>query len=189
MSITKLNISIITINYNQLEVTCQLLDSIRELKAQPMEIIVVDNASDESPQQYLSTHYPEVTFIQSEKNLGFSGGNNLGMAIAQGDYFFLINNDTELPEGCMERLLRLFQDRPQLGIVSPLICYHPDQHEHERDLIQYAGTTPVSSLTARNKTLGAHSIDTGQYKQARPTAYVHGAAMMVPRKVVQEVGM
>ncbi|MFK7809709.1 MAG: glycosyltransferase family 2 protein [Saprospiraceae bacterium] len=182
-------VSIITINYNQLKVTTQLLDSIRNVSYKSLEVILVDNASEVSPEQFIKDNYPEVTFIQSKKNLGFSGGNNLGIAEATGEYLFLINNDTELQEGSIECLLDLFAENSKLGIVSPLICYHPDQHNHKKDLIQYAGTTPVSPYTARNTTIGSQSLDQGQYEKPRPTAYVHGAAMMIPRRVVEEVGL
>jgi len=165
-----------------------MLDSIRKMQCKPLEIIVIDNASKDSPKDFLKTNYPEVTFIQSDQNLGFSGGNNLGIAKAKGDYLYLVNNDTELLEGSILPLLDLFKENPKLGIVSPLICYHPNQHQHKSDLIQYAGTTAVSPYTARNATIGSQHLDEGQYNKATPTAYAHGAAMMIPRKVVEEVG-
>ncbi len=182
-------VSIISINYNQLEVTCQLLDSIRQLNCQPHEVILIDNASQSNPEAYIRRHYPEVLFLHSNTNLGFSGGNNLGIKMATGDYFFLVNSDAEIPEGCITTMLQLFESLPHLGIASPLICYHPDQHDHDTDLIQYAGTTPVHPFTARNRTIGAQELDIGQYTQPTPTAYTHGAAMMIPRHVVEKVGM
>ncbi|MFT4666935.1 MAG: GT2 family glycosyltransferase [Polaribacter sp.] len=188
MSQRSTSVSIITINYNQLEVTCEMLDSIRRLELQPQEIIVIDNASSKSPKQYLEANYPEVTFIQSDTNLGFSGGNNLGIAKAKGEYLYLVNNDTELLEESITPLLQLFEENAKLGIVSPLICYHPDQHDNKSDLIQYAGTTEVNPYTARNSTIGSQLLDEGQFTKAVPTAYAHGAAMMIPRKVVDEVG-
>lgn len=165
-----------------------MLDSIRRLKVQPMEVIVIDNASKSSPGEYLEANYPEVTFIQSDRNLGFSGGNNLGIAKAKGEYLYLVNNDTELLEESISPLLDLFDENPKLGIVSPLICYHPKQHNNKSDLIQYAGTTAVSPYTARNSTIGSQILDEGQFTTAVPTAYAHGAAMMIPSRVVAEVG-
>jgi hypothetical protein len=180
-------VSIITVNYNALEVTCELLNSIRNNTYANVEIIVVDNASKENPEGFLKKHYPEVKFIRSELNLGFAGGNNLGIRESSGDFLFFLNNDAELTEGAIETLLALFGSVPHLGIVSPKICYHKSE-AGANHVIQYAGTTPVHPLTARNRTLGAGQIDTGQYSQANPTAYAHGAAMMVPGEVIDRVG-
>lgn len=182
-------VSLITINYNSLEVTTEMLDSVRKLQYPNLEVIVVDNASTENPELTLKTKYPEITFIRSEKNLGFSGGNNLGIKASSGEFLYFINNDTELIEGSIELLLDLFKKVDNLGAVSPLIYHHPEVHDNSGELIQYAGTTPVNPMTARNQTIGEGEIDTGQFDHPYPTAYVHGAAMMIPRKVVEKVGM
>ncbi|MEM8908868.1 MAG: glycosyltransferase family 2 protein [Bacteroidota bacterium] len=181
-------VSIITINYNQLAVTCEMLDSVRKLSYPQLEVIVIDNASQKNPQSTIAQQYPEVHFIRSEKNLGFSGGNNLGIEASKGEFLFFVNNDTELQEGCIERLLALFDVVPKLGMVSPLICYFPSTETEHQEVIQYAGTTPVNPYTARNRTIGWMEKNTGQYAQPVATPYAHGAAMMIPRRIVDEVG-
>jgi GT2 family glycosyltransferase len=180
-------VSIITVNFNQIDVTCALLDSIRRQDWRDLEVIVVDNGSQDNPEHILKTRYPEVIYLRSEENLGFAGGNNLGIAAAQGDYYFFVNNDTELIDGCIATLVQHCKKERNLGIASPLICYFPDPGR-SYDLIQYAGMTTVHPVTGRNTTLGAQVPDTGQYSIAWPTAYAHGAAMMVPRQVVEKVG-
>ena len=80
-------VSIITINYNQTQVTCELLQSLKALTYPNYEVIVVDNASTENPEQIIKQQFPNVQVIVSTTNLGFSGGNNLGMTHAKGDYF------------------------------------------------------------------------------------------------------
>ncbi len=180
-------VSIITVNYNQVAATCALLDSIRRQDYRAVELIVVDNGSRENPEQVFASRYPEVKFIRSERNLGFAGGNNLGLEAATGDYYFFVNNDAELTNGCISRLLNLFQKQPRLGMASPLICYHPGR-KRPVDFIQYAGMTPIHPLTARNRTLGQGDPNQGQFSEATPTAYAHGAAMMVPRAVVERAG-
>lgn len=182
-------ISIITVNFNALEVTCEMIKSVRENSYHNVEIIVVDNASNKNPEAYLNKHYPEVKFIRSEKNLGFAGGNNLGIQASTGDFLFFLNNDAELTDGALETLLEVFVKFPRAGIASPKICYYAAKPSSEPDVIQYAGTTHVHPFTARNSTLGELQVDKGQFKDLKETAYAHGAAMMVPRKVVEEVGM
>lgn len=188
-------VSIITVNFNQADATCELLDSIRRQDYRNVEIFVVDNSSRENPAQVLSEKYPEVQFIRSEQNLGFAGGNNLALKQAKGDFLFFVNNDAELSAGCIERLLALFERVPDLGIVSPLICYAPSvertdsyKNDKEKDVVQYAGMTRVNPFTGRNRTIGDKEVDKGQFTDPQPTAYAHGAAMMISRRVLGQVG-
>lgn len=180
-------VSIITVNFNQTDATCALLDSIRRQDWRDLEVIVVDNGSRDNPQRLLEMHYPEVQVLRSEQNLGFAGGNNFGLSAARGEFIFFVNNDAELTEGCIGRLLDVFSKYPRTGMVSPLICYFPVKNQ-SADLIQYAGMTPVHPFTARNRTIGQGEIDEGQYRDIRPSAYAHGAAMMAPRRVIDAVG-
>ena len=182
-------VSVITVNYNEAEVTCALLDSIRRQPYRPVEVIVVDNASRENPETLFRSRYPEVTFLRSEQNLGFAGGNNLALKHATGAYLFFVNNDAELTDHTIGNLLQLFENQPQAGIVSPLICYAPEAGAGAGpDLIQYAGMTPIHPLTGRNRTIGNREPDSGQYSEPKQTAYAHGAAMMVPRRVLDLAG-
>ena len=182
-------ISIITVNYNGLDLTTELLNSIRHITYPNLEIFVVDNASRDNPQQFLETHYPEVKVIRSEQNLGFAGGNNLAVQQATGEYLFFINNDAEITEGCLDKLVSTFENNTQVGMVSPLICYFNESKNAEADLIQYAGMTQVHPWTARNTTIGEKTLDKGQFSKPQQTAYGHGAAMMVSRQTIDKVGV
>lgn len=179
--------SIITVNYNETEMTCAMLESIRRQGIPDVQLIVVDNASRENPADLFKALFPEVTFIRSEQNLGFAGGNNLALPHAKGEFLFFVNNDAEPTPGCIETLLHFFAENPNAGIVSPLICYYPEE-KNAPALIQYVGMTPVSPFTGRNRTLGAGKTDQGQFDRPARTAYAHGAAMMVPRKVLETAG-
>ncbi|MDO8367410.1 MAG: glycosyltransferase family 2 protein [Saprospiraceae bacterium] len=184
-------VTIITVNYNETATTCALLDSIRRQGYRDVEVIVVDNASRENPAFIFQTQYPEAKFIRSDRNLGFAGGNNLALPFAHGEYLFFVNNDAELEPGCIEQLLQHFEDHSNTGIVSPLICYFPEDETKRKALpviVQYAGMTPVSAFTGRNRTIGQREQDRGQFVRPMLTAYTHGAAMMTPRVVIEQVG-
>jgi GT2 family glycosyltransferase len=181
-------VSIISVNFNQIQVTLELLESLRNISFHDLEIILVDNGSTEDSTKLLSENYPEVHYIFSDKNLGFSGGNNLGIQASKGEYLFFVNNDAVITAGCIETLLRLFNSIPRLGIVSPLICYDPKLTNNQQ-IIQYAGATHVHPMTGRNEILGEKQLDKGQFKDAKETAYVHGAAMMIKREVINHVGV
>ena len=90
-----IQISIITINYNGLKDTCELIESL-PLEDDSLEVIVVDNASKEDEATIIEQRYPQVKVIRSKENLGFAGGNNLGIQVARGKYLFFINNDVVL---------------------------------------------------------------------------------------------
>lgn len=179
-------VSLITINLNQNAVTEALLDSlIAKNKYANIEIIVVDNASTINPVPHWETKYPGILFIRSEKNLGFTGGNNLGITYAKGDYLFVINNDTEVTETLIERLVATLDEHPEIGVISPKINYFDQQ-----DVLQYTGYTDMNYYTARNQCIGQFEKDKGQYDYLTgKTGYAHGAAMLVRREAMEKAGV
>lgn len=183
MSIAPL-VSIVTINYNQLQHTCALLQSLRKISYPNIEVIVVDNHSAESPKKKITEDFPEVHLILSEANLGFAGGNNLGIAKATGKYLLFINNDTEVDAGFLEPLVNHFESNPKAGIASPKIIYY-----NSGDIIQYVGCSRINPYTGRNKRIGFKEKDAGQHDTLRETELAHGAAMMVPRSVIDRAGV
>lgn len=178
-------LSIITINYNGLADTCALIDSI-PLNDDSLEVIVVDNASKADEATTIQQRYPQVRVIKSDKNLGFAGGNNLGIKAAHGKYLFFLNNDTLLrPQTSDFRHLisRLGADE-KIGAVCPKIRFSWGSNP-----IQFAGYTPLSPITMRNRAIGFGEEDNGQYDKAHPTPYAHGAAMMVKREVIEKASL
>lgn len=179
-------VSVITVNYNQPLVTEALLASIETTNSyHPIEIIVVDNGSVNNPVPKWEAQYPGIIFIRSNENLGFAGGNNLGIKATTGDYYFLVNNDTEFTSGLIETLVNTLNVHANIGIISPKIRYFSDPH-----LIQYVGFTPMNFWTCQNKCIGQFETDKGQYDHiAAPTGFCHGAAMMLRREAVDKSGL
>ena len=176
-------VSIITVNYNSTAVTGDMLRSLYNITYKNFEIIVVDNHSKEDPTAILKEIYPEVKVVLNDNNLGFAGGNNVGIQHARGEYYFFINNDTELTPSIIEGLLEAFEEYPNAGVVSPKFHYF-----FAPDIIEYAGYNPVNIYNGRNSMIGCREKDYGQYDDLRITSYAHGGAMMVPAKVVQQAG-
>lgn len=175
-------LSIITINYNGLNDTCAMIDSI-PIGDSSMEIIVVDNASVVDEAAILKQRYPHIRVIRSNTNLGFAGGNNLGIREARGKYIYFINNDTEFRSFNLDTLISRLESSQNIGMVCPKIRFftHPQ-------LIQFAGYTPLTQITMRNHSIGCGEHDNGQYNLAHPTPYAHGAAMMIKREVIEKAG-
>ena len=175
-------VSIITINYNGLKDTCEFIDSLIEYETFPYELIVVDNASENDEAGKLKSTYPVIRVICSEKNIVFAGGNNLGYCHASGFYILYMNNDMIVKAPFLKPLV----DRLKVstaGIVSPKIKY-----SYASDIIQYAGYTPMTSITIRNRAIGVREKDIGQYDRAEKTAFAHGACMLTTKSVIEKAG-
>ncbi|MDP3436143.1 MAG: glycosyltransferase family 2 protein [Bacteroidales bacterium] len=175
-------VSIITVNYNQSIVTGELLQSLRSITYPNYEIIVVDNGSVENPDK-LKESFPEIYLVKTGENLGFAGGNNRGIRVSKGKYLMFLNNDTEVFPGFLEPLVQLLEDDSTIGMVSPKIKYF-----RSPDIVQYAGFTKMNPYTIRNSGIGYLQPDGPEYDTISQTEYIHGAAMMVPRALVERVG-
>jgi len=175
-------LSIITVNYNGLNDTCALIDSIPF--NEDMEVIVVDNGSIKNEASILQNRYPHITAIRSNQNLGFAGGNNLGIKTAKGKYLYLINNDTVFKDFNPQVLIKRLKSSQKIGMVCPKIRFAWNDNP-----IQFAGYTPLSPITIRNRAIGFGEEDKGQYDMPHQTPYAHGAAMMLKREVVDKAGL
>ncbi|UKK58371.1 glycosyltransferase family 2 protein [Prevotella communis] len=177
--------SVITINYNGLKDTCELIESL-PLEDKSIEVIVVDNASKEDEASIIASRYPQVKVIRSEQNLGFAGGNNLGIKAAQGKNLFFINNDVILKPQTSDirHLISRLETDDKIGAVCPKIRFAWGDKP-----IQFAGYTTLSRYTMRNSSIGFGETDKGQYNIAHPTPYAHGAAMMVKREAIEKAGL
>ncbi|NDV65181.1 glycosyltransferase family 2 protein [Bacteroides sp. 224] len=178
-------VSFISVNYNGYNDTCELINSLlTHINSVSFEIIIIDNASKVDESVLLKKNFPQIISIRTPENLGFSGGNNLGILHAKGKFLFFINNDTYIEEDNIISLTKFLEANPIIGGVSPKIkfAFQPQK-------IQFAGYTPLSPITIRNTTIGYGEIDSAQYNSPQRTSYLHGAAMLIKREVVEKVGM
>ncbi|MFY0606789.1 MAG: glycosyltransferase family 2 protein [Cyclobacteriaceae bacterium] len=176
-------VSIITVNYNQWDVTLELLRDFGSYDPNLIEIIVVDNGSKHNRSAEILSLFPSVTVIRSEINLGFAGGNNLGIKEAKGEYLFHVNNDTIVSQETVMNLWQVLAENEEVAIACPLIYYYDDP-----TVIQYAGFTPINPWTGRNKAIG-YKNQLKLSDKLEETSYAHGAAMMIKRTVVEKLGM
>lgn len=177
-------VSIVTVNYDHPDVTCALLESLRHITYLNIEVIVIDNASPNDDPAIICQLYPEIKFIQSKVNLGFAGGNNIGIRNAKGKYILMLNNDTEVGSGFLEPLVAKLEANNKIGAVSPKIKFF-----FQPDTIQFSGQAPINPYTIRSHGFGHGAKDIGQFEQDTLTSFVHGAAMMIPMDVIKKVGL
>lgn len=175
-------VSIITINYNGWQDTCELIASLKQFETYPYEVIVVDNASRGNDVECIRSAHPDVTVVCSDRNLGFAGGNNLGFSYAKGDYILFLNNDMVLKRSMLRPLVDRLADE-RIGGVSPCIYYlqKPDQ-------IQYYGYRDMTPITLKHTTEPFDPSRRADFLKPKETEVLHGGAMMVRRDVIERVG-
>lgn len=178
-------VSIITINFNQSEYTIQMIESLKQCNYNNIEIIVVDNASTSDNVDRIKEIFPEIILLKLTENLGFAGGNNKGLALAKGEYFLLLNNDTEVIPNFLQEMIAIFEQYPDAGMVSPRLNYFNSKN---KKTIQFAGARKISVLTGRGSNIGWGEIDNGQYNYVRESEYAHGAALMFNYRVLNILG-
>jgi GT2 family glycosyltransferase len=180
-------VSIVTLNWNGTDVTCEFLESAKKFTYKNYEIIVVDNGSVDDPtERILAGNYANTKIVKSPVNLGSAGGNNFGMRHSSPgyDFVFQVNNDAEVTPDLIEKCLEPFYEDSTIGVVCPKIRFH-----HNPTVIQYAGFNKMSMLTGKTTAVGSLEEDKGQHDVSGYTHSAHGCAMMVKREVIEKVGM
>ncbi len=168
-------LSIITINYNGLTYTRNFFDSLFPFLKDNWEVIVVDNGSKKNEAIILQKEYSWVKCIRSEKNLGFSGGNNLGVKNAKGNYFFFVNNDVVIKQDCISLLLNEIQKDVAIAGISPKI-------RNLDESLNYAGCDPLDPYLRR-----IHYRTTDVDYQLIETPLIHGAAVIISKLALASV--
>ena len=191
-----MNISLIILNYNGLNDTLACLESLEVVEADnnSLETIVVDNNSSDGSQEALSK-LKNIVFIQNDRNLGFSKGNNVGIkyALNKGsDFVILLNNDTIVEKSFVKNLV---QAANKADIISPKIYFAKGYEFHkkrysEKDLgkvIWYAGGK-IDWQNVIGKHVGVDAVDKGQFSKSAITDFATGACMLVKREVFEKIG-
>lgn len=174
----------VTLNWNRASDTLTCLRSLQAAGLPPDQAIVVDNGSTDDSVAALQAACPRAQLLVNDRNLGFAGGANVGLARAREmgrPYILLLNNDAEVATDALERLVAAAEEHPRAGLLSPLIRYAAD------DRIWFAGSyrrrfPPVAFWPAyrRRRTLPA---------TPRPIDYATGCAVLLRDAMLQEVGL
>jgi hypothetical protein len=185
-SIAKDKVAIILVNWNGLQFTIDCLESLRKLDYLNFGILLVDNASDTNEGDALKLKFPEISLIQSSTNLGFAGGNNLGIRKAlELDYshIMLLNNDTVVSPDFLKLMMSQFEKSPSLGVVQPLIYWMKDRNQIWNAGGKWNSTfgraIPLRELKNGKKVgSGIQKID-----------WATGCCMLIKREAILQVGL
>lgn len=198
-----MKVAIIVLNYNTKDSLSECLSSISNLKKDRHEInvFVVDNASWDGSQEEiknLKIKIKNLEFIQNNKNLGYAGGNNVGIkkALKDGaDAVLILNPDTKVDGNLILELTHTAKRNVNVGILAPKIYFYPGfefhkeryQKEEGGKIIWYAGgKINWANVLASHR--GVDEVDYGQYEGVEETDFATGAAMFVKSEVFEKIG-
>ena len=176
---------IILLNWNGKKDTLECLKSFEKIKYNNYEIIVVDNGSEDDSVLKIRKYYPKINIIENKKNLGFAGGNNVGIEYAINncaDYVLLINNDTTVEENFLTELVKVGESDEKIGLLGSKIYFHS-----EKKRIWTAGGK-VNWLKNKGTHIGLDEIDVGQYDKIREVGYLTGCCLLIKREVIEKIG-
>ena len=179
-------VSIIILNWNSYEVTRDCLASLEKVDFPNREVVLVDNGSHDGSADRLAREFPAVRIIRNEQNLGFTGGNNVGIRDAlerSPDYLLLLNNDTVVAPNFLSELVKVAETDKRIGLLNPKIYYFEPP-----DRIWYAGgiRKPWRVFPLH---LGLRKRDDGSYNQTREVSFITGCALMIKAVVVRQIGL
>lgn len=179
-------VAVIVLNWNGTDDTIECLQSLMRVDYPRCEIIVVDNGSRESPRARIAAEFPTVTYLQTAHNLGYAGGNNVGIrhALAHGhDYVFVLNNDTIVEPDFLTHAVAVAESDAAIGVVGIKIMAW-DQPGHV--WVAYGRVTYRQSLIGL---VGYYEPDDGRYDQQCDVDWVPGTAMLFSRRALECVGL
>lgn len=192
-----MKIAVIILNYNGWQDTSECVKSLKNLKNSVFktQIIVVDNDSNDDSKNQLSK-IKDIILIQSERNIGYSGGNNLGIKKAlddRCDYMLILNNDTFVDKSLIQNLTNAAK---KADIIAPKIYFAPGYEFHKNkykknelgNVIWFAGGK-IDWKNIIGYHLGVDEVDKGQFSKTKEIDFATGACMLVSRKVFEKIGL
>jgi len=179
-------VSIVILNWNSLEDTRECLHSLRAVTYPNRRTIVVDNGSEGREAAALRDEFQDsIHVIESEANIGFAAGANLGIRYALNDgaqFVLLLNNDTTLDPAFLAALVQASASRNDGAAFCPRAYFYANPE------IIYSTGGSVSIWTATAKQIGRGQLDRGQFDRVATRDYADGVCMLIPRRALDIVG-
>lgn len=178
------SIAVIIATWNYPEIDRCLLSLKKEKQNyKNMHVVVVDNASANNEAGRIRKKFPWIYLIQNKENYGFAKGNNIGIRYAikkiNPDYFFLLNNDTEVKSNAIKKIAEFAEANKDVGIVGCKLLYPNGRIQHAGGWIKPYGMGHY----------GNREKDKGQYDKIRKVDYVTGAAFLIKKEVLEKIGL
>lgn len=187
MAAPRVSIVIVSWNARPLLQTC--LPSVLATDYPDFEVIFADNASTDGSAAWIAREHPTVKIVRHPENWLFCRGNNAALPHATGDLVLFLNNDVEVPPGWLRPLVAVMTQHEDVGAVQPKLLQHDD-----RDRFEYAGAAGgfldrLGYPFTRGRLFDTMERDRGQYDDARNVFWATGAALLLRRSALDEVGL
>jgi GT2 family glycosyltransferase len=177
---------ILVLNWNSHRFTLKCVQSLHMLTYHNHRILLIDNGSTDGSEEILRAAFPALTLIQTGENLGYAGGNNVGIdhALASGaDYIWLLNNDTEVDVYALSALVEALETNAQASVAGSKIY-----SLEEPEILSYAGGV-IDPWRGQVRHRGRGEVDRGQYDLCQPTAFVTGCSLLIRSSTIRRCGM
>lgn len=178
---SKSKVSVVIVSKDRKKDLTECIESYLNCSFKPLEIIVVDNASNPPLSSWVKKKYPTVKLVRNKENLGAAEGRNIGLNASLGNYVLFTDDDAYADKSMVSHLVSAFEKEPQAGIIQPLVY-----DKQNKNLLQGAGHD-IDLATGRIKAWGVHEEDRGQYDGLREVPMC-GCVWMVSRKVLDRIG-
>jgi len=175
-------LSLIILNYNGRELLDECISSVMNQSIKNYEVIVVDNDSDDDSVSFIKENYPDIRLIINHENLGFSGGNNVGIKLSRGKYIVVLNNDTVVDYYFLEKLVEVTETYTDVGMLAPKILNY-----YSRNIIDSAGLVLYPDGIARGR--GRLEKDVGQFDRIEEVFFPSGCAALYRRDMLNTIGL
>lgn len=179
-------VCVVLLNWNGRADTLACLDSLRASTYTPLDIIVVDQGSEDGLVEVLRQREPGIEIIVNERNLGFAGGNNQGIQRGldrRADYVLLLNNDTVIDQDCIAELVRAAEANPAAGTLGPKI-YH---YGEPKRFWSCGGVVDYGENVVKMRGYG--QVDRGQFDTPATVDFISGCAVIARRQAIEAAGL
>jgi GT2 family glycosyltransferase len=187
-------ISVIVVSYNTKEMTLECLRSLERETRTPHEVIVLDNASGDGSADAIAAEFPGIALIRSERNLGFAGANNIAAKRARGEFVLLLNPDTVVLDGAIDKLLAFAREVPHARIWGGRTFYadgrlNPSSCWQRMTLWNtFCRTTGLTALFPRSALFNAEAYGDWKRDTVRAVDFVTGCMFLIERGFWEELG-
>ncbi len=188
------DLSLVILNWNTRDDLYNCLRSLREHPpSRHVEILVVDNASEDDSVAMVRQEFPEVRVIVNERNLGFGAGNNRAIPHTGGRYVMFLNSDTVITDGALDTLIAYADGRPDAGVFGPKLLHADGSLQYSCRSFPNLGTgffrnTPLGRLFPRNRFNTDYLLSDWDHSTPRDVDWVSGSAFMIRRDILLELG-
>ncbi len=190
-----MDLSVIILNWNTCALLEKCLHSLLDCPSEviSVEVIVVDNASEDNSRAMVTEKFPQVKLIVSKKNVGFGAGNNLALPEARGTYLLFLNSDTIVHHHALQTLVEFANNNPDAGIIGAKLLNADGSLQYSCRHYPNLATglfrnTPLGRLFPGNKFNTDYLMSSWDHATPRDVDWVSGAALMIRRSVVDQTG-